>query len=299
MPGLRGCFWRYFVVLKSKRYFWLLQIPALALVFLFTIYPLVRTFMYSFTNWRNFSPKQTFIGFRNYAQILNDRIIFLSLRNTFIMMFFVFLFQMGAALLLAILVDSAKRLSKFFRTVFFFPILISATAIGLMFRLMYTYDYGLLNYFATLLGHEKQVWLTEKSSIFFVSIPIMWQYVGFYFVIFMAGISRIPLDIYESVELDGIGPVQKVVYITIPMMRDVLTASAVLIVSGCFKIFDMVYMISNGGPVNSSEILSTYMYSMAFINSNSGYASAIAIVMILLGTGLTVVMQKIFEQKDD
>jgi raffinose/stachyose/melibiose transport system permease protein len=215
------------------------------------------------------------------------------------MMFFVFLFQMGAALLLAILVDSAKRLSKFFRTVFFFPILISATAIGLMFRLIYSYDYGLLNYFVTMLGGEKQVWLTEKSSIFLVSIPIMWQYVGFYFVIFMAGISKIPLDIYESAELDGIGPVQKVVYITIPMMRDVLTAVAILIVSGCFKVFDMVYMISNGGPVNSSEILSTYMYSMAFFNSNSGYASAIAIVMILLGTGLTVVMRKVFEQKDD
>jgi raffinose/stachyose/melibiose transport system permease protein len=227
-----------------------------------------------------------------------DPVIRIALKNTFFMMFFVFLFQMGVALILAILLDSTKHLFKFFRTVFFFPILISATAIGLMFRLMYTYEYGLLNQFVTLFGIEKKVWLTENSAMFLVTIPIMWQYVGFYFVIFMAGISKIPQDIYESADLDGINPFQKSIYITIPLMRDVITSVAILIISGCFKVFDMVFIITNGGPLNSSQLLSTYMYNMAFSRYNNGYASAIAIIMIVLGTGITAIMRKILEPKN-
>ena len=98
----------------------------------------------------------------------------------------------------------------------------------------------------------------------------MWQYVGFYFVIFLTGMSKISPDIYESAELDGIRPWQKAVYITIPMMRDVLASAVVLVISGCFKVFDMVYVITNGGPMNSSQLLSTYMYSMAFEKYNGG-----------------------------
>jgi raffinose/stachyose/melibiose transport system permease protein len=215
------------------------------------------------------------------------------------MMAFVFIFQIGVAIILAILVDSTKKLFKFFRTVYFFPILISATAIGLMFKLMYTYEYGLLNYVVALFGGEKQVWLTAKTAIFLVTIPVMWQYVGFYFIIFLAGISKIPQDIYESADLDGISPFQKAVYITIPLMRDVITSSVILVISGCFKVFDMVYVISAGGPLNSSELLSTYMYNMAFVKYNGGYASTIAIVIIILGTGITVVMRKFLEAKND
>jgi raffinose/stachyose/melibiose transport system permease protein len=127
----------------------------------------------------------------------------------------------------------------------------------------------------------------------------MWQYVGFYFIIFLAGISKIPQEIYESAELDGISPFRRAVSITIPLMRDVITSSVILVISGCFKVFDMVYVITEGGPLNSSELLSTYMYNMAFIKYNGGYASAIAIVMILLGTGITVVMRKVLEPKSD
>jgi raffinose/stachyose/melibiose transport system permease protein len=286
------------MVLKSKSYFSLFLFPALFLVAVFLVYPLFRTLAYSFTAWRNFSPKQTFIGVGNYVQLLSDPVIRGSLRNTFIMMIFVFVFQIGVSLILAILVDSTKLLFKFFRTVYFFPILISATAIGLMFKLIYTYEYGLLNYVITLFGGEKKVWVTARTAIYLVTIPTMWQYVGFYFIIFMAGISKIPTEIYESADLDGIGAFRKAVSITIPLMRDVITSSVILVIAGCFKVFDMVYVITEGGPLNSSELLSTYMYNMAFRKYNGGYASAVAIVMILLGTGLTVILRKVLEPRD-
>jgi raffinose/stachyose/melibiose transport system permease protein len=168
-----------------------------------------------------------------------------------------------------------------------------------MFKLIYTYEYGLLNYFVTLFGGDKHVWITANSAIFLVTIPIMWQYVGFYFIIFLAGISKIPQEIYESADLDGISSFRKAVSITIPLMRDVITSSVILVISGCFKVFDMVYIITGGGPLNSSELLSTYMYNMAFIKYNGGYASAIAIVMIILGTGITIIMRRLLESKNE
>lgn len=287
------------MTLKSKKYFTLFILPAAAFIVVFLLYPLVRTFYYSLTSWRNFSVKQTFIGLANYQRLMADPVIGVAIRNTFIMMVGVFIFQIGVALLLAILVSTTKRMFKLLRTVYFVPILISATAIGLMFKLIYGYEYGLLNLILGFFGVDKQVWLNESSAIFLVTIPVMWQYVGFYFVIFLTGMSKISPDIYESAELDGITEFQKAVYITIPMMRDVLASAVVLVVSGCFKVFDMVYVITNGGPMNASQLLSTYMYSMAFEKYNGGYASAIAVVMILLGILVTVVLRRITEAHED
>lgn len=280
---------------KRQRTAILFLLPAVVLLMCFMIYPLGRTIYYSFTAWYNFSAVQTFIGLKNYKDLIRDPVVRTALRNTAILMAGVLLFQIGFALILAILVDGVRHCFKFFRTIYFFPIVISATAIGLMFTLIYKYEYGLLNYFITLFGGEKQVWINERTSIYLALIPVVWQYVGFYFVIFLTGISNISSDIYESAMLDGIRPVQKAVYITVPMLRSVLTSSIVLVVSGCFKVFDIIFMVTNGGPLDSSQLLSTYMYQKAFARGNGGYASSIAIVMIVLGVAVTSVLRKMLQ----
>ncbi|KEZ88980.1 MULTISPECIES: carbohydrate ABC transporter permease [Clostridia] len=280
---------------KRQRTALLFLLPAVVLLLCFMIYPLGKTIYYSFTAWYNFSAVQTFIGLENYKDLIRDPVVKTALRNTAILMAGVLLFQIGFALILAILVDGVRHCFKFFRTIYFFPIVISATAIGLMFTLIYKYEYGLLNYFITLFGGEKQVWINEKTSIYLALIPVVWQYVGFYFVIFLTGISNISSDIYESAMLDGIRPVQKAVYITVPMLRSVLTSSIVLVVSGCFKVFDIIFMVTNGGPLDSSQLLSTYMYQKAFARGNGGYASSIAIVMIVLGVAVTSVLRKMLQ----
>ncbi len=280
---------------KRQRTALLYLLPAVVLLLCFMIYPLGKTIYYSFTAWYNFSAVQTFIGLENYKDLIRDPVVRTALRNTAILMAGVLLFQIGFALILAILVDGVRHCFKFFRTIYFFPIVISATAIGLMFTLIYKYEYGLLNYFITLFGGEKQVWINEKTSIYLALIPVVWQYVGFYFVIFLTGISNISSDIYESAMLDGIRPVQKAVYITVPMLRSVLTSSIVLVVSGCFKVFDIIFMVTNGGPLDSSQLLSTYMYQKAFARGNGGYASSIAIVMIVLGVAVTSVLRKMLQ----
>ncbi len=280
---------------KRQRTALLFLLPAVVLLLCFMIYPLGKTIYYSFTAWYNFSAVQTFIGLDNYKDLIRDPVVRTALRNTAILMAGVLLFQIGFALILAILVDGVRHCFKFFRTIYFFPIVISATAIGLMFTLIYKYEYGLLNYFIILFGGEKQVWINEKTSIYLALIPVVWQYVGFYFVIFLTGISNISSDIYESAMLDGIRPVQKAVYITVPMLRSVLTSSIVLVVSGCFKVFDIIFMVTNGGPLDSSQLLSTYMYQKAFARGNGGYASSIAIVMIVLGVAVTSVLRKMLQ----
>lgn len=280
---------------KRQRTALLFLLPGVVLLLCFMIYPLGKTIYYSFTAWYNFSAVQTFIGLENYKDLIRDPVVKTALRNTAILMAGVLLFQIGFALILAILVDGVRHCFKFFRTIYFFPIVISATAIGLMFTLIYKYEYGLLNYFITLFGGEKQVWINEKTSIYLALIPVVWQYVGFYFVIFLTGISNISSDIYESAMLDGIRPVQKAVYITVPMLRSVLTSSIVLVVSGCFKVFDIIFMVTNGGPLDSSQLLSTYMYQKAFARGNGGYASSIAIVMIVLGVAVTSVLRKMLQ----
>ncbi|MDR1643730.1 MAG: sugar ABC transporter permease [Clostridiales bacterium] len=279
------------MVLKNKKQALLFLLPALLFISVFLIVPLFRTVYYGFTSWHNFSPNKTFIGLENYKKLLNDRVLWISIKNTGILIVGVLIFQIGVSMLLAICVDSIKHGMRFFRTVYFFPIVISATAIGLMFSLIYKYDYGLLNYFVTIFGGEREVWLTKERAIFMVLIPVCWQYVGFYFVVFLTGISKIPDDICESAALDGIRAWQKAFYITIPLLKDILVSNLVLVVSGCFRVFDMVYIITGGGPMNSSELLSSYMYRKAFMDYNVGYASSIAIVMIILGLALTGVMR--------
>lgn len=285
--------------MKSKKAYTIFIVPAAILILTFLIYPLIKTFWYSFTSWKNFSPKAAWAGLENYSRLIADPIISKSIKNTFVMMFFVVIFQVGFALVLAMFVSTTRKTFKFFRTVYFFPIVISATAIGLMFKLIYGYEYGLLNYIVELFGGERQVWINEATSIYLVTIPTMWQYVGFYFVIYLTGMSKIPDEIYESAELDGINAWQKAVYITIPMIRDVICSVVILVISGCFKVFDMVYIITEGGPMNSSELLSTYMYNMAFRRYNGGYASAIAVLMIVIGVALTLVLRKILEPKEN
>lgn len=276
---------------KNLMYSLLLLAPAVIFIMVFLIIPLFKTIYYSFTSWYNFSLTKTFIGLKNYAQFFKDPVVGISLRNTLLLIVFALVFQVGISLLLAICVDAAHHGFKFFRTVYFFPIVISATAIGLMFSLIYKYDYGLLNFIVTSFGGERQLWLTKERSIFMLLIPVSWQFVGFYFVVYLTAIANIPEDIYESAVLDGVKPWQRAIYITVPMLKATLTSNTVLVVSGCFRVFDMVYVITGGGPLNSSQLLSSYMYYKAFMDNNTGYASAIAIVMMILGLSITGIMK--------
>lgn len=287
------------MVLKSKKYILLFLSPAVLLITIFLYYPLVKTIQYSFSDYSQWSLPFNFIGLENFQRLFTDAIITKSLVNTLILLVGCLIVEVGFALVLAVLVDSVTKGFRFFRMVFFFPVVISGAAIGLMFYLVFQYDYGMLNNILVAFGAEKIVWITEKSAMFLVLIPVLWQYVGFYFVIFLTAIASVPTDIYESAMLDGITGFKKTIYITIPMIKNVIATSLGLVVAGSLKVFDIVYVMTNGGPLDASQLLSTYQYQQAFVYYNQGYASSISVFIIILGLIIYMITTKLAQSKDE
>ena len=204
------------------------------------------------------------------------------------------------ALLLALLVDNIGRGKKFFQTVYFLPIVISATALGLLFNLIFLYDKGMLNQFLEILGFSGLIdWKDQQHAMMTMLIPVMWQYVGFYFVILITGLNTISEELYEAAVVDGATKLQQVFYISIPLLRNVVCTCIILAVTGALKVFDLPWiMFPKGMPVNSTFLTGTYMYYQTFNSNNVDYGSAIAVVIVVLGIILSKVANKLFKEKD-
>lgn len=225
-----------------------------------------------------------FIGLDNYKRMLTDPDLRVSILNSLKMMTLTIIFQVGIAFVLAVLVSNVKKMQQFFRTVYFFPVVISATAIGLIFKLFYNYNGGMLNQILVAFGQEPVNWLKPTLAFIMVSIPTLWSYVGFYFVIILTGLSDIPDEIYEVASIDGCSKLKQVFYITIPMLRGVICTCIVLAVTGALKVFDLPWvLVPNGAPQGLTHFLGTYMYQSTFGMNNYDYGSALAVLIVILG----------------
>jgi raffinose/stachyose/melibiose transport system permease protein len=257
-------------------------------MFVFLYEPFIENIINSFYDMRSVikMPGQewSFIGFENYKKLFTDPKIKIAIINSFWMMGLAVVFQVGIAFILAILVSMIKRGQHVFRTVFFFPIVISATAIGLLFKLFYNYNGGMLNQFLAALGKEPVNWLSVSTAFAMVSIPTIWSYVGFYFVIILTGLTAIPDEIYEAASIDGCPRWKQVFYVTIPMIRGVICTCITLAVTGALKVFDLPWVIvPKGAPQGVTHFLGTYMYEQTFTINNIDYGSTIAFLIVILG----------------
>ena len=220
---------------------------------------------------------------------------------------------MGIALILALLVDSIRVGAQVFRTVYFFPIVISATALGLMFNLMFLYKGGMVNQILLKLGvlasevkpSGKLIvqwldWKDENHFLLTMFLPIIWQYVGFYFVILITGLNNIPEELFEAAALDGASGLKKIRYITLPMLRNVLCTCLVLAITGALKVFDLPWVMFGAGmPQNQGWLTGTYMYDQTFNKMNVDYGSTIAVLIVVLGVVLSNVANRIFKPTED
>ncbi|WP_235817444.1 MULTISPECIES: carbohydrate ABC transporter permease [Gracilibacillus] len=287
MKGMQG----------DRIYIFLFLAPAIVVTGIFLYYPFVNNLLQSFYKTDGFF-NSTFIGLDNYIRLWNDEIARTAFFNSIELMIYVTVFQVGIALVLAIMVNSITKGAGFYRTTFFFPIVISGAAIGLLFTLIYNYRNGLLNEILVNLGWERVLWLTEQSSLYMVAIPTIWNYVGFYFVILLTAIQKIPNDFYEAAKLEGITGVQKMFRLTIPLIVTDLKTCIVLAITGTLKIFELVYIITRGGPGNSSEVLGTYMYQKAFEDTAMGYGATIAVLIVALGLTLAFITNKLLKNDE-
>ncbi|HBI73141.1 MAG TPA: sugar ABC transporter permease [Lachnospiraceae bacterium] len=273
---------------KKKSPLLIFLLPGIILMFLFLYKPFVENIINSFYDMTSVikMPGQEwkFLGLDNYKKLFSDPKIRIAIANSLKMMVLAVVFQVGIAFLLAVLVSLIKTGQQIFRTVYFFPIVISATAIGLLFKLFYNYNGGMLNQIRLAMGKEPINWLSPSLAFIMVSIPTIWSYVGFYFVIILTGLNAIPEEIYEAAAIDGCSRWKQVLYITIPLIRGVMCTCVTLAVTGALKVFDLPWVIvPKGAPQGVTHFLGTYMYEQTFSISNIDYGSTIAFVIVILG----------------
>lgn len=290
-------------IYKNKKPLLFFLLPAFAFMTVFLYYPFIKNILNSFQALSGLGSSAKGWNdpwYSNYVEMLHDENMRIALKNTLIIMVTTVVVQVGMAVVLAILVDNIKRGAKFFRTVYFFPIVISATALGLLFNLIFLYDKGMVNQFLELLGRKELVdWKDEVHAMFTMLLPVMWQYVGFYFVILITGLNNIPEELYESAAIDGATRFQRVRYISLPLLHNVICTCAILAVTGALKVFDLPWvMFPKGIPMGETWLTGTYMYYQCFNTTNIDYCSAIAVLIVVLGILVSRAVNWIFKEKD-
>ncbi len=291
------------MVYKNKKPLLLFLTPAFIFMILYLYYPFLRNIYNSFMKIRGLGTGAKGVNepfYENYVKLFTDSSMRTAVGNTFIMMGVTIVFQVGIALLLALLVDNISKGQQFFRTVYFFPIVISATALGLMFNLVFLYDTGMLNQLRLSLGASELVdFKDEAHALFTLMVPVVWQYIGFYFVIIVTGLNNISADLYEAAAIDGASGIQRVWHITVPLLHNVLCTCLTLAITGALKVFDLPWvMFPNGMPVETTWLTGTYMYFQTFNAKDVDYASAIAIAIVVLGVVISQLANAIFKEKD-
>ena len=294
------------MIYKKKTPLLLFLIPAFAFLSLYLFYPFVMNLINSFSDIPSLGAASKGLldpWYANYQRLVTDPYMRTAFFNTMFMILATIVFQVGVALVLALMVDGIRRGAGFFRTVYFFPIVISATALGLMFNLLFLYDTGPINQLLINLGlitEDTLVNWKEPYWMFTMFTPVMWQYVGYYFVIIATGLNNIPPDMYEAAGIDGANGLQVVFRIKLPLLHNTLCTCLMLAITGALKVFDLPWtMFPSGMPMEKSWLTGTYMYKYSLGGANNiGYSSAIAVFIVILGVVLSQFANHIFKEKD-
>ena len=289
-------------VLNDKRAIMIFVLPSFLLFTLIVILPIFMSGYYSMLDWDGIGEGK-FIGLKNFIDLfVNSSDGFVkSVGNSLILAFLSVFVQLPIALILALVLASGIKGEGFYRTVFFIPVIISTVVIGQLWMKVYHPDYGLLN---TLLnniglGSLTRAWLGEtQTSLIAAFIPSVWQYIGYHMLLMYASIKSIPDEIYEAAKIDGASPFNTALQITIPLIRPIIKVCITFAIIGSLKVFDLVYILTNGGPVHSSEVPSTLMYNTIFNKYMYGSGSAMAIFIVLECLVLTLIVQKFFKAEE-
>lgn len=291
---------------RRKLYGYLFILPAYLLFILLVAVPFFRALSMSLTQWAGYDDPR-FVGLSNFQTLFRDRVFWLSLRHTLMFTLVTTFLQTVFPLLVAVLINNKWRGSVFFRTALFVPVIISFVVSGLLWRMIYDPNFGVLNNLLNAVGLSALTtsWLalpeTAMGSIIVVSL---WQSLGFYMLIFYAGLQSIPPELYESASLDGATPWQQLLHVTVPMLWPVTTVVIVLNVIGGIKVFDIIYVMTTGGPNRATEVLGTFLYSTGFggVGGGSptvGYAAAIGVVILVLAMVGTLLQFRLTRRASD
>ncbi len=269
---------------KNRTLFAYLIVPVV--IFVFSVFvPLVTALVYSFFEWKG-GPVKTFNGITNYITLFNDSTFWMSFKHNIFLVLVCIVGQIGIAFIFVLMIQSKLVKCKgIHRTFGFFPSTVAAVSIGFIWKMIYDYNRGLINWFLEAIGRDdlKKVWLNEPDLVMLlVAIPLVWQWIGYYMVILLSAISAIDTEIFEVAELDGANGIQRAVYIVLPLVKNTILVCITLCIAGNMKAFDNIYVMTAGGPGYSSMVMAMYGYQVSFQQNNMGYGSAISVAIFVL-----------------
>jgi raffinose/stachyose/melibiose transport system permease protein len=289
----------------------LFLLPALLLFVGVLIAPILMSGYYSLFDWNGMGDR-TFVGFANYKELFTsiDINFLLALRNSLLLAVLSVFLQLPLSLALALALGKGIKGERLFLSVFFAPVLISTVVIGQLWLKIYNPDYGLLNSLLRALNLEDNImrwtgdtkdvlWLGNiKIALGAVFVPTLWQYVGYHMLLMYAGVKGVPIDLREAAMLDGASSGQVNRYIVLPYIKPIIKISIIFAVTGSLKSFDLIYVLTNGGPLHSTEVPSTLMISMMFLRNRYGMGSTIAVMLIILCFAFALLIGAAFRKED-
>ena len=277
----------------------LMLLPALVLILVFLIVPIVLTFILAFTNARLISPEPArFIGVDNFVRLFGSDTFWASLRNTVIFAVVIVPFQSALALVLAFLVNTKTRGTNFFRTVYFLPVVTSIGVVSMLWLFLYQPN-GLINALLAKVGIQGPDWLGNPNTALLAIIVLSaWQAVGFHMVIWLSGLQTIPGELYEAADLDGANTWQKFAHVTWPGLRQTRTFILITITISAFALFSQVNLMTDGGPLDATTTLVYQAVRTGFQQQQTGYASAISLVFFVLVLAVSLIQRYLTRDKD-
>lgn len=269
--------------LRRDSFYYAIFLPALLVILLLTLFPVFSVLVNSFFKYNFISNEKIFLGFDNYLQIARESIFRTAFFNTLLFTVVATLFEASLGVFLALLFYGEFRGKKLTMITVIFPMMVSTMVICAIWKTMYHYEIGIINYLLTGFGLERVGWLTDKSmALFSVIIVDIWQWTPFAFLIVQAGLNSIPVEIFEAASIDGAGYITKLRTITFPMLADQILLVFLLRTIDTFRIFDKVYALTQGGPGNATETVSYFIYREGFSFFNLGRASAASVYTLLV-----------------
>lgn len=278
-------------------------LPAVILTFMFTIWPTAQALYLSFTNATSLGLNNKFVGLDNYIYMFHDKSFIQALINTAKLMAVVPVITIFCSLVLAFVLNQCKlKEMVLYRTLFYFPNIVSLTVVGIIWSFVFHPNVGIVNKILGAVGLEslQRSWLGDsKTALWCIAFTLLWQAAGYYMVMHIAAMDGISPEIYESATLDGASAWRKLVSITMPLMKDIIGITFVLALSGTINLsFVLSQVMTGGGPNGASSVLLQYMYTQGFVNGNFGYAMAITVFTLAISVALSMLSRKLTDASE-
>jgi|LSQX01.2.fsa_nt_gb multiple sugar transport system permease protein len=268
---------------KAERLTYLFVIPAVVVFALLTVYPLIYAIVTGFYKIDFIKAKTMFYGFQNYAEILTDDTFWVAVKNTLLFVVLAVVFETLLGTVFALFFNSGFRFMKLYRTIVLVPMLLPPITVALTWKMMYDYNFGIFNFLLKTIGLSPVEWLSSTDwALLSVVLTDIWQWTPFVFLVILASLQSIPLEIYESAQVEGASYVQSLRYITLPLLRPALALVLLLRTIDTFRVFDKMYVLTGGGPGNATETITYYIYRYGFRYFQTGYAAAASIIMVIM-----------------